>query len=346
MPAIDGSRILVAGGAHRVGRALALDLAEARRGRLRELPQLGRPGRADAGRDRGARPPLGRRAGRRRRPGSTWRRWSTPPPTRSAGSTSTSTARPAGSSRATPADVDEALWDAAIDSTAKGFMFAAQAAHRVMAAAGGGVIVAITDVAGLQPWPRFAPHGAAKAAQIHLVKCLAARLGPRRGPRVRRRAGTGADARGHCREPRRDRRSAGSATPADVAQARPVLHRGRLRDRPEHRRRRRPAAASVGVGTLDAMGAVMHETDEIRVLDHGFVRLDGCMADDLSVVNGARVSFAQRSDEMTDREAGPDPLPHARAARKPLRAQRVPLPHQAADLRDARMGPPPYRFIQ
>ena len=28
MPAIDGSRILVAGGAHRVGRALALDLAE------------------------------------------------------------------------------------------------------------------------------------------------------------------------------------------------------------------------------------------------------------------------------------------------------------------------------
>ena len=48
----------------------------------------------------------------------------------------------------------------------------------------------------------------------------------------------------------------------------------------------------------------MHEIDEIRVLDHGFVRLDGCMADDLSVVNGARVSFAQRVEEMTDREAG------------------------------------------
>ena len=76
------------------------------------------------------------------------------------------------------------------------------------------------------------------------------------------------------------------------------------------------------------MGAVMHETDEIRVLDHGFVRLDGCMADDLSVVNGARVSFAQRSDEMNDRDAGPDPLPHARAARNAVRAQRVPLPHQ------------------
>ncbi len=32
----------------------------------------------------------------------------------------------------------------------------------------------------------------------------------------------------------------------------------------------------------------------IQVLDHGFVRLDDAMADDLSVVNGARVSFARR----------------------------------------------------
>lgn len=35
---------------------------------------------------------------------------------------------------------------------------------------------------------------------------------------------------------------------------------------------------------------------EIAVLDHGFVRLDDSMADDLSVVNSARVSFAARSD--------------------------------------------------
>jgi thymidylate synthase (FAD) len=42
----------------------------------------------------------------------------------------------------------------------------------------------------------------------------------------------------------------------------------------------------------------------IRVLDHGFVRLDQAMADDLSVVNGARVSFARRRDEMTDAEEG------------------------------------------
>jgi thymidylate synthase (FAD) len=44
--------------------------------------------------------------------------------------------------------------------------------------------------------------------------------------------------------------------------------------------------------------------DTIRVLDHGFVRLDGVMAGDLSVVNGARVSFARRKVEMDDADAG------------------------------------------
>lgn len=37
---------------------------------------------------------------------------------------------------------------------------------------------------------------------------------------------------------------------------------------------------------------------------HGFVRLDDCMADDLSVVNSARVSFAKRSDKLTDADKG------------------------------------------
>ncbi len=46
-------------------------------------------------------------------------------------------------------------------------------------------------------------------------------------------------------------------------------------------------------------------TDEtIRVLDHGFVRLDDAMADDLSVVNGARVSFARRKTEMEASDEG------------------------------------------
>jgi thymidylate synthase (FAD) len=44
--------------------------------------------------------------------------------------------------------------------------------------------------------------------------------------------------------------------------------------------------------------------DELRVFDHGFVRLDASMADDLSVVNGARVSFAVRKEEMDTRDEG------------------------------------------
>ena len=42
----------------------------------------------------------------------------------------------------------------------------------------------------------------------------------------------------------------------------------------------------------------------IRLLDHGFVRLDDAMADDLSVVNGARVSFARHKDEMDASDEG------------------------------------------
>jgi thymidylate synthase (FAD) len=42
----------------------------------------------------------------------------------------------------------------------------------------------------------------------------------------------------------------------------------------------------------------------LRVLDHGFVRLDDAMASDLSVVNAARVSFARRKDEMDESDEG------------------------------------------
>jgi thymidylate synthase ThyX len=42
----------------------------------------------------------------------------------------------------------------------------------------------------------------------------------------------------------------------------------------------------------------------VPVLDKGFVALDGALASDLAVVNGARVSFNQQSQEMTERDAG------------------------------------------
>jgi thymidylate synthase (FAD) len=44
--------------------------------------------------------------------------------------------------------------------------------------------------------------------------------------------------------------------------------------------------------------------NQVRVLDHGFVRLDDAMADDLCVVNGARVSFARRKEEMDESDEG------------------------------------------
>lgn len=47
---------------------------------------------------------------------------------------------------------------------------------------------------------------------------------------------------------------------------------------------------------------------EIKIFSHGFVRLDDAMADDLSVVNAARVSFAKRSSlangVLSDKDAG------------------------------------------
>jgi thymidylate synthase (FAD) len=44
--------------------------------------------------------------------------------------------------------------------------------------------------------------------------------------------------------------------------------------------------------------------DAIRVLDHGFVRLDESMASDLAVVNGARVSFARHKTQMDESDEG------------------------------------------
>ena len=48
----------------------------------------------------------------------------------------------------------------------------------------------------------------------------------------------------------------------------------------------------------------MTSENTIEVLDHGFLSLDGALASDLAVVNGARVSFNVSSDEMTERDEG------------------------------------------
>ena len=74
-------------------------------------------------------------------------------------------------------EVTEADWDAAAGATAKGTFFLAQAAAPHLRAARG-VLVIVEDVAAYQPWPSFAAHCAAKAAQAMLTRVLAKALAP------------------------------------------------------------------------------------------------------------------------------------------------------------------------
>jgi NAD(P)-dependent dehydrogenase (short-subunit alcohol dehydrogenase family) len=74
-------------------------------------------------------------------------------------------------------EVTEAEWDAALGATAKGSFFVTQAAAEHLRASEG-VVVMIEDVASYQPWPSFAPHSAAKAAQAMLTRVFARALAP------------------------------------------------------------------------------------------------------------------------------------------------------------------------
>lgn len=74
--------------------------------------------------------------------------------------------------------VSEEDWDAAFDVTAKGSFFVAQAAAPHLRESSLGLVVLLEDVAAYQPWPSFAPHCAAKAAQAMLTRVLALALAP------------------------------------------------------------------------------------------------------------------------------------------------------------------------
>jgi len=73
--------------------------------------------------------------------------------------------------------VTEEDWDLAMDVTAKGTFFLAQAAIPALRESHG-VIVIVEDVASYRAWPAFAPHSAAKAAQAMLTRTLALALAP------------------------------------------------------------------------------------------------------------------------------------------------------------------------
>src|SRR5438874_8386593 len=74
-------------------------------------------------------------------------------------------------------DVSEELWDEAMDVTAKGTFFLAQAAAEPLRASRGALVV-VEDVASFQAWTSFPAHSAAKAAQAMLTRVLARALAP------------------------------------------------------------------------------------------------------------------------------------------------------------------------
>jgi pteridine reductase len=170
---IAGARILVCGGGRRLGRAIALDLAdagadvaasartrpddvaEAIRGRGRRSTALTADlaDAADAGRVvREAAEGLG-------------------------GLDGIVYAAGGGFSPAPLAEVTPELVEEALGATVRGLLFVAQAAQGALA--DGGAIVVIGDVAGVRGWPSYLPHSAAKGAQRALVTGLARALAPR-----------------------------------------------------------------------------------------------------------------------------------------------------------------------
>lgn len=74
--------------------------------------------------------------------------------------------------------IEEEEWDRVLAVNLKGPFLLAQLAEPLLRRDGGGVIVNIADLSGLQPWPSYAHHSVSKAGLIHLTKILARALGP------------------------------------------------------------------------------------------------------------------------------------------------------------------------
>jgi pteridine reductase len=74
-------------------------------------------------------------------------------------------------------ELTEPDWELALGATAKGSFFVTQAAAPHLRSSRGTVVM-IEDVAAYQPWPSFAAHCAAKAAQAMLTRVFARALAP------------------------------------------------------------------------------------------------------------------------------------------------------------------------
>ena len=75
------------------------------------------------------------------------------------------------------AQVTEAVWDQALDTTLKGGFFVTQAAAPALTEARGSVVF-LSDIAARRPFPSFIPHSAAKAGLEALTVALARALAP------------------------------------------------------------------------------------------------------------------------------------------------------------------------
>ena len=75
-------------------------------------------------------------------------------------------------------EVTEEDWDRIHDVNLKAVFFSCQAAARLMLRNGGGKIVNISSLGGLRPWTRHIPYCASKAGVIMLTKALAKALAP------------------------------------------------------------------------------------------------------------------------------------------------------------------------
>lgn len=75
------------------------------------------------------------------------------------------------------ADVTVEQWDEIMALNLRAPFFCARAAARVMGTRGGS-IVNIADLAGLEAWPAYVPHGISKAGVIHMTTELALALAP------------------------------------------------------------------------------------------------------------------------------------------------------------------------
>jgi NAD(P)-dependent dehydrogenase (short-subunit alcohol dehydrogenase family) len=173
---LNGKAALVTGGAVRVGKAIALALAQAGAdvainyhssadaavATVAEIEALGRRAvaiRADVGQGAQVGALVDEAAGKLGRldvlvnSASLWRK--------------------------TPwAELDEGAWDQLVDIALKGPFLCARAAAPHLARHGDGAIINIVDLSAFVPFPNYMPHSAAKAGLVNLTYALAMELAP------------------------------------------------------------------------------------------------------------------------------------------------------------------------